>query len=174
MGNIVLLTGEPRIGKTTPLKKLIEIIGDANCTGFYTEEIRGELDRIGFDCVSIDGKRTRIADVNLHSNIRVGRYGIDIEAFENFAFQAIDISSWSGKVTIIDEIGPIQLQSTKFKQEISSVLTSSHCVIGTIFYDKHPDIDEIKKTPGIRMYHMTKENRDTILEDIFNKIQVII
>jgi len=40
MENIVLLSGEPRVGKTTALKKIIQMIGESNCIGFYTEEIR--------------------------------------------------------------------------------------------------------------------------------------
>jgi nucleoside-triphosphatase len=116
------------------------MIGECNCIGFYTEEIRDKFDRVGFDCVSLDGRRKRIADINLHSDIRMGRYGIDIEAFEDFALQAISNSSSSDKIIIIDEIGPIQLLSTKFKQEINNILTGSNCVIGTIFYNKHHDV----------------------------------
>jgi nucleoside-triphosphatase len=174
MKNKVLLTGEPRVGKTTALKKIIQIIGESNCSGFYTEEIRDEFDRIGFDCVSLDGRRTRIADINFKSDIRMGRYGIDIEAFEDIALKAIKTSLGSNKVIIIDEIGPIQLLSLRFKQEVYSILASPNCVIGTIFYNKHSDIDEIKKVPGIKLYRITNECRDTIMEDIFHHIQGLV
>lgn len=40
MGTKVLLSGEPRIGKTTILKKIIQMIGECNCIGFYTEEVK--------------------------------------------------------------------------------------------------------------------------------------
>lgn len=171
MRNIVLLSGEPRVGKTTTLKKIIQMIGECNCIGFYTEEVRNEFDRVGFDCVSLDGKRQRIADVNLQSDIRMGRYGIDIVAFEDFVLQAISNFSSTSKIIIIDEIGPIQFLSTKFKQQINNILTGPNCVIGTIFYNKHPDIDEIKTIPGIKIYSMTSENRNTILESVFHEIQ---
>jgi nucleoside-triphosphatase len=174
MRKIVLLSGEPRVGKTTTLKKIIQMIGESNCIGFYTEEVRNEFDRIGFDCVSLDGKRQRIADVNLQSDIRMGRYGIDIVAFEDFVLQSISNSSSTSKIIIIDEIGPIQFLSTKFKQQINNILTGPNCVIGTIFYNKHPDIDEIKKIPGIKIYSMTSENRNTILENVIHEIQGLI
>lgn len=124
MANIILISGEPRVGKTTALKKIIQMIGEANCTGFYTEEIRDKFDRVGFDCVSLDGRRKRIADVNFHSDITMGRYGIDIDAFEDLALKAINDSYSSSKIIIIDEIGPIQLLSTKFRQEINNIMTS--------------------------------------------------
>ncbi len=174
MGNIVLLSGEPRVGKTTALKKIIEMIGKDNCVGFYTEEICDEFNRIGFDCVSLDGKRRRIADINFNCDTRIGRYGVDIDAFEDFAMQIINHSNSSNKIIIIDEIGPMQVLSLKFKQIINSILTGSNYVIGTIFYKNHPDIDEIKRTPGIKIYTITKENRDTVAEDVFHKIQGLI
>lgn len=174
MENIVLLSGEPRVGKTTALKKIIQMIGESNCIGFYTEEIRDEFDRIGFDCVSLDGRRKRIADVNIHSDTRMGRYGIDIEVFEDFALQSINNYSSSSKIIIIDEIGPIQLLSIKFKQEINNILTGSNCVIGTIFYNKHPEIDEMKKIPGIKIYTITNENRNTLVGNIYKGVQEFI
>lgn len=174
MGTKVLLSGEPRIGKTTILKKIIQMIGECNCIGFYTEEVKNDFDRIGFDCVSLDGKRQRIADVDMPSDVRIGRYGINIKAFEDFALQTISNFSNRNKIIIIDEIGPIQLLSKKFKQQICNILSSTNCVIGTIFYEKHPDIDEIKKLPGIEIYSINNENRNTILEDIFHEIQGLI
>jgi nucleoside-triphosphatase len=174
MGQIVLLSGEPRVGKTTALKKIIQMIGENNCIGFYTEEIRDEFDRIGFDCVSLNGRRERIADVNFKNDTRMGRYGIDIEAFEDFLSYAIKRSSGSSKIIIIDEIGPMQLLSKKFKQEIINILTGPNSVIGTIFCKKHPDVDEIKKIPGIKVYSITSKNRNTILENILCEIQGLI
>jgi nucleoside-triphosphatase len=174
MEDKVLLTGEPRVGKTTILKKIIKMLGESNCIGFYTEEIRDEFDRIGFDCVSLDGRRKRIADINFKSDIRMGRYGIDIEAFEDIALQAINIPSNSNKIIIIDEIGPIQFLSTRFKEEINNILTCPNCVIGTIFYNMHPNIDEIKKISGIKFYTITNESRDTIIENIFNHVQGLV
>jgi nucleoside-triphosphatase len=172
IGNIVLLSGEPRVGKTTALKKIIQMVGKDKCIGFYTEEICNEFDRIGFDCVSLDGRRRRIADVNFESDVRIGRYGIDINVFEDFAIQAINNSFSYKKIIVIDEIGPIQLLSTKFKQELNNVLTAPNCcVIGTIFYKKHTDIDEIKRIPGIKFYTLTNENRNTIAENIFNTLR---
>ena len=140
------------------------MVGKDKCVGFYTEEICNEFDRIGFDCVNLDGKRIRIADVSFENKVKIGRYGVDIDAFEDFAIQAISKSISYNKIIVIDEIGPIQFLSIKFKHELNC------SVIGTIFYKKHPDIDDIKKIPGIKMYTLTCENRNKIVENIFQKI----
>ena len=169
--NIVLLSGEPKVGKTTAFKKIIEMVGKDKCVGFYTEEICNEFDRIGFDCVNLDGRRIRIADVSFESDVRIARYGVDIDAFEDFAIQAINKSIRYHKIIVIDEIGPIQFISTKFKQELNNILSAPNCyVIGTIFYKKHPGIDEIKKIPGIEIYTLTHENRNSIVENIVQKM----
>lgn len=65
MGKKILLSGEPRVGKTTAIKQIIQMIGKENCVGFFTEEICNELGRTGFECVGLDGTRIKIADVSL-------------------------------------------------------------------------------------------------------------
>ena len=54
---------EPRIGKTTMIKQLINAIGPDLCGGFYTEEITNSSGRIGFKCVSVCGESVEIAHV---------------------------------------------------------------------------------------------------------------
>lgn len=170
MGNIILLTGEPRVGKSTAIKKIIHMIGLENCVGFYTEEICDDTGRTGFDCVSLDGESVRIADVSFDSNIRIGRYGIDIVAFETFAMKMLRSLHNSKKIIIIDEIGPIQFMSSKFKQELMKLLHGPHCVVGTIFYKEHSEIDEIKRLSGIKILTMTKENRNVITDAVMCEI----
>lgn len=52
------------IGKTTLVKKICEKLQSKNVeiNGFYTEELRDNNSRIGFDVVTLtDGKRTQLA-----------------------------------------------------------------------------------------------------------------
>ncbi len=44
MGKAYLLTGEPQVGKTTAVKKIIDGIGVERCGGFYMEEVRTQGD----------------------------------------------------------------------------------------------------------------------------------
>jgi nucleoside-triphosphatase len=169
--NIILLSGEPRVGKTTAIKNIIQRIGKENCVGFFTEEICNEAGRIGFDCVSLEGDRIKIADVSLESDIRIGRYGIDIDAFECFALNIINGARNTKKVIILDEIGPIQLMSAKFKQELWHLLKESQCILGTIFYQEHAEIDEIKRLPNIKIYNLNTENRNAITDVIIREVK---
>ena len=62
---------------------------------------------------------------------------------------------------IIDEIGPMQLFSDKYK-DILLELIASNKVIGTIFYDTYLWIDEFKKLPQNTLLTLTHENRNIL------------
>jgi nucleoside-triphosphatase len=170
MGKILLLTGKPRVGKTSALKKIIHTIGIEYCGGFYTEEIRDHRNRVGFKCVTLDEKELKIADVNLQSQIRIGRYGLEINKFEKVAIDAIDDSLRNKKITVIDEIGPMQMLSAKFQMALDQILQSSQIVLGTIFHDGHPLIDEIKAKYDAEIYTITCDNRDHIADEVSYEI----
>lgn len=172
MDNIFLLTGKPRVGKTTALKKIIDEVGAENCSGFYTEEIRDENDRTGFKCVTFDGKEAVIADVGSKSEIRIGRYGMEIAEFEKLAIPALKESLLNQKITIIDEIGPMQMLSPQFRDIVWHVLKKSEIVLGTICYDSHPYIDEIKMEYQQSIYTLTPDNRNHITSLVIQKISV--
>lgn len=132
----LLLTGKPRAGKSTAMKRIIQRVGPEYFGGFYTEEIRDASKRIGFNCISLDGETVCMAHVDNESTVRVGRYGVDVEAFENLALKAIDNSIRTKKITVIDEIGFKQILSAPFENVVHE----------------------------IRMYHLTEENREEIIE----------
>ena len=60
--NIFLFLG---VGKTTLVRKVCEKLEDKNweSQGFYTEELRVDGDRVGFDVVTMDGQRGPLARV---------------------------------------------------------------------------------------------------------------
>jgi len=80
----ILITGLPGVGKTTLIKKLSEELKHLHPAGFYTEEIREEGQRKGFELISLDGKRGLLSHKDIKSPYRVGQYKVDIEGFENF------------------------------------------------------------------------------------------
>ncbi|RCW50247.1 nucleoside-triphosphatase [Paenibacillus prosopidis] len=168
---IFFLTGKPRMGKTTLIKKIINEIGPDNCGGFYTEEIRDARDRTGFKCVTLAGESQVIANVESNSSLKIGRYGIDISNFENVALKSIQDSLKSKKVTVIDEIGFMQMLSIPFQQMIYKVVSENHhIVLGTIPLDSHPEIDKIKRLPGVKIINVNEENRDFIAEVVVKDI----
>ena len=172
MSNIILLTGKPRAGKTTALKTIINMIGKNRCGGFYTEEVREDGNRIGFDCVSLNGEVSRISDINFESDKKVGRYSVNVENFEKISLDAIDFAIKNKEVVIVDEIGPMQLLSAKFKKELEKLFKAKKIVVGTIFFDSYPIVDDIKKNLEVRLITITNDNRDDIPQQVLSIIEI--
>lgn len=172
MKNMLLITAPPRTGKSTLIKKVIDNIGEENFQGFFTEEIRENGERVGFKIKEINGKEVILAHVNIKSNYKISRYYVDLESFESFIsdfFSKID----NNKILLIDEIGPMQALSPLFLKSITKLFNTPVTILGTISFDSHDRIDEIKKSDKIELVNLTIENRDSIMLEISEKIKNI-
>ena len=134
----ILISGLPGIGKTTLIKKIYQEIRDINPVGFYTEEIRLEDQRKGFQLINLNGKRSILAHVLIESSYRVGKYGVDINAFDEF-LESIDFMKHKDSLVIIDEIGKMECLSSKFVKIIWDIMDSDNRTIATISHtDSRP------------------------------------
>jgi nucleoside-triphosphatase len=80
----LLLEGRPGIGKTTVARRLLTLLQEAGVPvgGFTTGELRTGGHREGFVVEAASGAREVLAHVDLPGPPRVGRYGVDLAAFE--------------------------------------------------------------------------------------------
>jgi nucleoside-triphosphatase len=81
--------------------------------GFLTRELRQGRSRVGFEIESFDGERGVLAHVKLTGPPRVGRYGVDLKAFERVALVGLDRPG-EECVVLIDELGKMELASQRF------------------------------------------------------------
>ena len=77
-----VLTAPPKTGKSTAIKKIINMLGAKNCCGFYTKEIIEDGKRVGFKIVTLSGKEGILAHVSYDGEYRIGKYGVNLEEFE--------------------------------------------------------------------------------------------
>jgi nucleoside-triphosphatase len=169
MGMSILLTGYPGIGKTTAIKRIVAQLMQP-VGGFYTEEIREGGARNGFKIVTLDGQAGVLAHINIRSQHRVGRYGVDLSVVDTLAVDSIRRAMTANQVVIIDEIGPMELFSSTFCQTVMEALQSGAMVLGTIVRRRHPFADQIKTLPTVSIVELTLENRDRIAAVILNKM----
>jgi nucleoside-triphosphatase len=167
----LLITGLPGVGKTTLIKKLSEELKHLHPAGFYTEEIREEGQRKGFELISLDGKRGLLSHVEIRSPYRVGKYKVDIESFENF-LNSIPFFDPSTRLIIIDEIGKMECLSDQFKNLLKKIFDSGKLVIATIALKGSGLITEIKERDDIKLFEITKHNRDSLLLEILGHLQM--
>lgn len=168
---MILITAKPRTGKSTLIQKLMNQIGIANCIGFYTEEIKENNLRIGFKLKLMDGREELLALAGMNSEIKIGRYGIDIKRFEETCIPMLKQALDGKKVIIIDEIGPMQVVSQDFRDMLLQLADKNCNAFGTIFYESFPWIDDFKLHKNVQLIELNIENRDNIVYDLINIIE---
>jgi len=166
----ILLTGLPGVGKTTLIRRLSEELKNLHPAGFYTEEIREEGVRKGFELIGLDGKKGLLSHVEIKSPYRVGKYKVDVKGFEGF-LDSIAFFAPETKLIIIDEIGKMECLSPEFKRLIKEILDSGKMVIATIAFKGSGLIEEIKKRNDVRLFEITERNRDSLLSEIFSYLK---
>lgn len=170
-----LLTGNPGVGKTTIIRKIIYKIPKNLSEGFYTEEIREKGIRKGFKiiCLGNAGKKEGIlATTDVKTNYRVGKYFVNIDDLENIAGRSIEnaLSDKNKKFIIIDEIGKMELFSKRFQELVIKALDSEKYVVGVIKEKPNSFTDKIKKRQDVEIIYVTAENRDNIPDEILKML----
>jgi nucleoside-triphosphatase len=168
-GTKIFITGLPGCGKTTLLKKLAGELHRLQPVGFYTEEIRAGGVRQGFALRSLDGKEGVLARVGLSATHRIGRYGVDVAAFESF-LEAIPFDQSGAGLIMIDEIGKMECLSGKFQEMVSAFLDSDRRLVATIAQHGGGLIEKIKSRKDVRIYTLTAQNRGRLSETISSEI----
>ena len=166
----ILITGLPGVGKTTLVKKFVEELKQFHPVGFYTEEIREEGTRKGFELISLDGRRRLLSHTDIQSLLRVGKYKVDIKGFETF-LGSIPLLNASTRMVIIDEIGKMECLSQRFKECLLECLNSEKWVLATVALKGGGFIDEVKRRHDIKLFEINQRNRNLIFSDILGEVQ---
>ena len=169
MGLAILLTGVPGSGKTTAIK---EILASLNCQagGFYTQEIRTKGRRMGFKLITLDGREGLLAHRDFKGPHRIGRYGVDLTALETIGVEAIQQATAELDLVVIDEIGPMELISDRFRRAVLTALESDRPMLGSIVQRPTPFTDRVKAIPSVRILRIHRGNRALIVNDVVNHL----
>jgi len=167
----IFLTGAPSSGKTTVIKKVLEML-EHPASGFYTEEERVEGRRTGFVMKTLDGRKGYLAHQDIKSDFHIRRYGVSIDNIEGIAVPSI--TPLKNNIIILDEIGKMECFSEVFKKAASNALDSQNIVLGTITLGGDDFILDIKRRPDIEIHEVTPENRDSLPKIILEKISVLL
>ena len=154
-----LLTGAPGIGKTTVLIRLAERLGNLRIAGFYTEEVREGGRRQGFRAVTFAGKTAMLAHVRTKSRHQVGRYGVDVSAFEKLALPELQRPA---DLVLIDEIGKMECFSASFIKAVERLLDSDAPVVATVALKGGGLIAEVKRRSDTEIIRVARDNRDRL------------
>ena len=171
---VLLLTGNPGVGKTTVLTKTVDALKMKGlCVGgMLSREARAGGTRVGFEILDLSsGRHGWLAHVNQKSGPRVGKYHVNLNDLELIGAKAIADTVETCDVIAIDEIGPMELFSEKFKEAVRKALESPKPVLAVVHW-KATDklINEAKKREDAAIFTVTQENRNKLPETITKKI----
>jgi len=140
-------------------------------TGFFTREIKGKGRRVGFSINTLDGREGILAHENIKSQLRVGKYGVNLKDIEAIAVPSM-IPARRVQIVVIDEIGKMECFSRLFKETLIRILGSSNRMIGSISEKGDHFIQRIKERDDVMVIMITTQNRDILVDQILDSIQI--
>jgi nucleoside-triphosphatase len=167
------LTGKPGEGKTTVLTKTVGALKEKGYRvgGMISREVRKGGTRVGFEILDLSsGRRGWLARINQEQGPQVGKYRVNMEDLDAIGAEAIADAMEKCDIIAIDEIGPMDLFSEKFKQATRKALESRKPVLAVVHWKaKDRLIIEAKNREDTEIFTVTHEKRDKMPEAIAEK-----
>ncbi len=162
----LLITGKPRVGKTTLVEGVVKRLrGSLRLAGFTTTEMHNLAgERLGFSIVTVDGQQGELARVGLRSPVRVGRYGVNLEEFERLALP--ELARRDVDLIVIDEIGKMECSSARFRRALEDILDASVNALATLGIGRLPFFEAIRRRPDVELVTLTERNRDALVGEL--------
>ena len=169
MTRVIILTGAPGVGKTTVLTKTVDALKAKGISvgGMISREVRKDNVRVGFEIVDLtSGKHGWLAHVN-GQGPQVGKYHVRLDDLDKIGTAAITQALEKCSAIAIDEIGPMELYSQKFKQAAAQALESKKLVLVVVHGKaKDPLVTQVKRRVDAEIFNVTFSNREKLPEKL--------
>jgi nucleoside-triphosphatase len=139
--------------------------------GLTTREVREGGARMGFMITDLSsGHEGWLAKKDQGSGPRVGSYVVVSDDLEKIGVAALERSmNGTADLVIVDEIGPMEMTSTSFRNNLSRVLNGNRTVVATVkFGSRYPEVENMRQKS--LHWEITKENRESIYRRIIRQI----
>jgi nucleoside-triphosphatase len=140
--------------------------------GMISQEVRERGTRVGFKLIDIaTGKEGWLAHIRQPAGPRISKYRVNLHDLNEVGVRAIENALEVADIIIIDEVGPMELFSDKFKDSVMKSIKSEKPLLGTIHWKaRDPLIDFIKASKNVKIYEVTFRNREILPRLIFETL----
>eukprot|EP00112_Aurelia_sp_Birch-Aquarium-sp1_P002810 Seg1311.6 transcript_id=Seg1311.6/GoldUCD/mRNA.D3Y31 product="Cancer-related nucleoside-triphosphatase" protein_id=Seg1311.6/GoldUCD/D3Y31 len=144
-----------------------------------TGDLKKYLLRNGPDCQSEAHSDFRnssefVQSTDARNMPKVGQYCVDVKSFEERALPTL-AQCEAMHIFVVDEIGKMEVFSSKFCTAIRRVFDSKNAVIlATVPVAKGKSlqiVEEIKARPDCNLIMVTKANRDSLIDEVTEIVQ---
>jgi len=168
----IFLTGEPGVGKTTVIRKVVHELQSRGFVvgGMTSSEVREGGGRIGFQVEDISSRQVgELAKLGQRfpGAAMVGRYGVNLADVERVGVTAIRDALKVADAVIVDEVGPMELKSSQFVVAVEDALASTKNFLGTLHKRaSHPLTQAIRTNSNYQIIELTPANRNMIVSQV--------
>jgi nucleoside-triphosphatase len=170
----VFLTGIPGVGKSTVVRKVVQRIRQ-DCVkvgGITSADLRSGSTRVGFEIRDLmTGEAGVLAHVNEATGPRIGKYHVKSEDLDRIGTEAILSAIKYANLIVIDEVGPMELTSSRFKDAVQAALACGKSLLGTVHRNaQDPLVQAIRRDRAIEVIEVTNENRDSLSNFLLERL----
>ncbi len=154
------------------LKVIRELQGqDYKVGGIISREIRRGSTRSGFQIEDLaNGEKGWLSRVESTPGPKVGKYTVKIDDLERVGVAAILNAIANADLIGIDEIGPMELVSGRFRDSVKEALLSGKLILAVVHQRVQDNLAiEVKNDSNSEVWTVTIENRDRLPEEIASK-----
>ena len=171
---LIFVTGRPGVGKTSVLLRAVNGLKNRGYLigGMISRDVREGGIRVGFEITDFStGQRGWLAHVNQLSGPQVSKYRVNLTDLDAIGVGSILDAIRNADIIIVDEIGPMELFSSAFRDAVVQAVESNKPFLGTIHFGLRDSfINNIRKRADAEIFEVTYENRETLHNLIIEKV----
>jgi len=140
--------------------------------GMISRDVREGGVRVGFEIMDFStGQRGWLAHINQPTGPKISKYRVNLTDLDAIGVSSILDAVRNADVIIVDEIGPMELFSSAFRDAVVEAVESNKPVLGTIHFGlRNPLVNSIRKREDAEIFEVTYENRETLHNLIIDKV----
>jgi nucleoside-triphosphatase len=171
----VFLTGIPSVGKSTVVRKVAERVQQdgVKVGGMISADLRSGSARVGFEIRDLmTGNLGVLAHVNQTTGPRIGRFHVKDEDLDRIGAEAILSAIKHADLIVIDEVGPMELTSPRFKDAVRDALACDKALLGTVHRSaQDPLVQAIRTDRTVEVIEVTRQNRDSLPNVLLQRLK---